>query len=141
MPITFPCDCGQPLVVEDRYAGAAVRCPECGGAPVAPGGPAAKPWRKGAAAPAPAGDPADPFGFTSPADAARERERRLKEGEREAPAEAGSAAGAAGGVLMMVGAVVWFVVGLANDTLFFYPPVLFVIGLVAFVKGLSGGRA
>jgi hypothetical protein len=42
------------------------------------------------------------------------------------------------GVLVMIIAVVWFVVGLANDIIFFYPPVLFIIGLVAFFKGLTG---
>lgn len=46
--------------------------------------------------------------------------------------------GAIGGLRAMVGAVVWFVVGLANDIIFFYPPVLFVIGLLAFFKGLTG---
>lgn len=42
------------------------------------------------------------------------------------------------GGLVMLGAVVWFVVGLAAGFMFFYPPILFVIGLVAFIKGLLG---
>ncbi|HEX7898225.1 MAG TPA: hypothetical protein VF950_10730 [Planctomycetota bacterium] len=41
-----------------------------------------------------------------------------------------------GGVGMMVGAVVWFVVGYAAGRIFFYPPILFVIGIVAVIKGL-----
>lgn len=41
-----------------------------------------------------------------------------------------------GGIGMMVLAVVWFVGGLFFDIIFFYPPILFIIGLVAFVKGL-----
>ena len=41
-----------------------------------------------------------------------------------------------GGIAMMVGAVVWFVGGLFFDIIFFYPPILFIIGLIAFVKGL-----
>jgi hypothetical protein len=41
-----------------------------------------------------------------------------------------------GGIAMMIGAVVWFVLGLKAGIIFFYPPVLFVIGIVAFVKGL-----
>jgi hypothetical protein len=45
--------------------------------------------------------------------------------------------GVAGGLLAMIGAVVWFVAGLMNDVLFFYPPILFVIGLGAFFKGLT----
>jgi hypothetical protein len=42
-----------------------------------------------------------------------------------------------GGIGMMVLAVVWFVGGLFFDIIFFYPPILFIIGLVAFVKGLT----
>ncbi len=48
--------------------------------------------------------------------------------------------GVVGGMLAMLGAVVWFVVGLLNDVLFFYPPILFVIGLVAVIKGTIGGN-
>lgn len=43
------------------------------------------------------------------------------------------------GVAMMIGAVVWFVVGLFFDRIFFYPPVMFVLGLVAMVRGLFDG--
>jgi hypothetical protein len=48
-------------------------------------------------------------------------------------------AGVGGGILMMLIAVVWFVVGLAAGIIFFYPPILFILGLVAFFKGLAGG--
>jgi len=45
--------------------------------------------------------------------------------------------GALAGVLMMVIAVVWFVCGLIFlNRIFFYPPVLFIVGLIAFIKGL-----
>lgn len=44
--------------------------------------------------------------------------------------------GVIGGVVAMLVAVVWFIGGLMNDVLFFYPPILFVIGLGAFFKGL-----
>ena len=40
------------------------------------------------------------------------------------------------GAGMMVGAVVWFVAGWMAGRIFFYPPILFVIGIVALVKGL-----
>lgn len=40
------------------------------------------------------------------------------------------------GIGMMVGAVVWFVAGLFFDRIFFYPPILFILGLVAFVRGM-----
>jgi hypothetical protein len=42
--------------------------------------------------------------------------------------------------VMMLGAVVWFVGGLFFDIIFFYPPILFVIGLVAFFKGMLSGN-
>ena len=40
-----------------------------------------------------------------------------------------------GGIFMMAGAVVWLVAGLFADYIFFYPPVLFIIGLVTMIKG------
>jgi hypothetical protein len=46
--------------------------------------------------------------------------------------------GVLGGAAMMLGAVIWFVVGLAAGILFYYPPVLFIIGLVTFVRALFG---
>ncbi|HUE69776.1 MAG TPA: hypothetical protein VMP01_02710 [Pirellulaceae bacterium] len=46
-------------------------------------------------------------------------------------------AGIGGGALLMLGAVVWFVVGLACGYIFFYPPIMFIIGLIAFFKGIA----
>lgn len=43
------------------------------------------------------------------------------------------------GVLMMLGAVAWFVAGLAVNTIFFYPPVLFFLGIGAVIRGFRGG--
>jgi hypothetical protein len=42
------------------------------------------------------------------------------------------------GLLMMLGAVVWFVLGLAADRIFFYPPILFILGIASVVKGCLG---
>ena len=39
---------------------------------------------------------------------------------------------------MMLGAAIWFVVGLAGGVIFFKPPVLFGVGLISFFKGLFG---
>jgi hypothetical protein len=47
--------------------------------------------------------------------------------------------GVLGGLVAMVIAVNWFVVAWQNGIIFYYPPVMFIIGLVAFVKGLFGG--
>lgn len=47
--------------------------------------------------------------------------------------------GVAVGILSMLGAVVWLVAGiLLLDRIFYYPPILFIIGLVGFIKGLIG---
>jgi hypothetical protein len=48
--------------------------------------------------------------------------------------------GVAMGLLEMVGAVDWFVVGLMNDILFYYPPVLFLLGMIGCVRGLVGAN-
>ena len=45
-------------------------------------------------------------------------------------------AGIIGGILLMVVSVIWFVAGLFFDIIFFYPPILFLIGLAAFIRGL-----
>ncbi len=40
-----------------------------------------------------------------------------------------------GGITMMVVAIIWFIAGYAAGYIFYYPPVLFVFGLIALVKG------
>jgi hypothetical protein len=42
------------------------------------------------------------------------------------------------GALMMIGSVVWFVLGLMADIIFFYPPILFILGIIALARGLVG---
>lgn len=42
------------------------------------------------------------------------------------------------GLLMMAGAAIWFFVGLAAGYIYFYPPVMFVIGLVMFGNAVFG---
>lgn len=41
-----------------------------------------------------------------------------------------------GGIVAMLIAVVWFVGGLSAGYIFFYPPVMFVLGLIAVIRGL-----
>jgi hypothetical protein len=48
--------------------------------------------------------------------------------------------GAIGGILMMIIAAAWFFVGLSFNRIFFYPPILFVIGAIAVIKGVLGGN-
>ena len=156
MPITFGCACGKQLRVADEYAGRRVKCPACGGAttvpepepefeviedpsePIAaPPPPKARPVAKPTARRR-ADDDDDDYD-----DEERPRKKKKWKKPKKRPAAAtssgdGGSGGVAGGLLMMVGAVVWFVVGLAFDWVFFYPPILFILGLVAFVKGLAG---
>lgn len=46
-------------------------------------------------------------------------------------------AGIIWGIIMMAGAVVWFVLGYMAGYIFFYPPVLLIIGLIAVFKGIQ----
>lgn len=72
-----------------------------------------------------------------------EPELRRNQQKREAKQEASNQSlegsvfnsGVLGGVTAMMVAVAWFLAGLANDIIYFYPPILFVIGLGAFFKG------
>jgi hypothetical protein len=43
-----------------------------------------------------------------------------------------------GGLAMMIGAAVWFFVGLSQGVIFFYPPVMFVLGGIAVIRGIFG---
>jgi hypothetical protein len=72
------------------------------------------------------------------------KRRKPKRAKKETPSHFGLErsilnGGIAAGMLAMLIDVVWFVVGIMNDRIFFYPPVLFVVGFVAFIKGLAGG--
>jgi len=42
------------------------------------------------------------------------------------------------GLMMMIAAAVWFIAGLKGGIIFFYPPVLFILGLIQFGRGLMG---
>jgi hypothetical protein len=43
------------------------------------------------------------------------------------------------GCLMMAGAALWFFLGLAAGIIYFYPPILFILGIGAIFRGFSGG--
>ena len=63
-----------------------------------------------------------------------------EEGGSFAPEKAGVRKGVLGGVVMIVIAAIWFFVGLAAGRIFFYPPILAVIGVFAVIKGLATGN-
>ncbi len=49
-------------------------------------------------------------------------------------------AGVVGGVVMLAIAAVWFGVGWSSGVIFFYPPILAVIGIVSIIKGVASGN-
>jgi hypothetical protein len=166
MPITFHCACGKALRVQDELGGKRVRCPACQAIVVAPEPelevgmpleddppPPPLPARRSATS-APAGDederpakkPAAKWKRDEDRDGEEDEDRprkKMKKGEKkdQKPDHFGIEkkifrGGVIGGGVAMLVAVVWFVVGLINDIIFFYPPILFIIGLVAAIKGL-----
>lgn len=69
-----------------------------------------------------------------------ERDNPEGGGDAFAPEKKGIQAGVVGGIVMIAIAAIWFFVGLANDVIFFYPPVLALIGGYAVVKGFATGN-
>ena len=67
--------------------------------------------------------------------AANVAKRRQQERLEEQEASPGGSGSVAGGILMMVGAIIWFVVGYMAGYIYFYPPILFVLGLISMIKG------
>lgn len=57
-----------------------------------------------------------------------------------APEQKGIENGMAGGIAMMVIAAVWFGAGWMAGIIFFYPPILFLIGVFALLKGMLTGN-
>ncbi len=164
MHLSVSCPCGQSLEIDNHYAGMAVTCPTCNQlvtAPAAPRRMVARPL-----APRHAADPGyevvDEPTRNSPSrprvvrddeeddDRPRRRSRRDDEDEDDRPRRrrrAGKDEPASiearvfrgtvvGGLVAMLIAVVWFIVGLFGGIIFFYPPILFVIGMVGFVRGI-----
>lgn len=79
----------------------------------------------------------------TPEDEPRRRRKKVKKHTKKRSRSSGGIAihpSIIGGALMMIGAVVWFVVGLAVGYIFFYPPILFVLGIVAVVRGFMGSE-
>lgn len=75
----------------------------------------------------------------------QQRDAMVEEGEYGggggfAPEKKGLEKGVLGGVLMMIIAVVWFVVGWTAGYIFYYPPILFIIGLVGLIRGVAQGN-
>ncbi len=80
--------------------------------------------------------PASPRTYYNTAAQTEARKTRRRSAYRE-PRGSEFNGGVAGGLLLMLLAVVWFFGGLFAGFIFFYPPFLFVAGLVGVIKGLA----
>ena len=144
--------CGQQLTVPISAMGKQGRCPNCKhvfllSATAEPPGVAtaadvspeeADPDYGLSPLPEPAGAPAGTYNAAGPAQVPAAAAERY--GHGFGWEHRGWDAGMMGGLVMMVIAAVWFFGGLAIGIRFFYPPILFIIGLVGFVRGLFTGN-
>jgi hypothetical protein len=165
MPITFSCPCGRVLRAADEHAGRDSKCPVCGRALTVPeadvpaptrlvadedaayrtlgedDSPAAprRPVLRGDDEPAAALPAGDAWARKSTPDAGTPARPRLRTEvpDRSSPPFAGGRS-ILTGILMMVGAAAWFLVGMAAHRFFIYPIILFVMGFLAVVKGVIG---
>lgn len=70
------------------------------------------------------------------------RKQRRKEREAEIRSQHGNSLAVSrtivGGAATMAIAVIWFGTGLVFGIIFFFPPIMFLLGLLTLVKGLMG---
>ena len=150
MPIPFSCgQCGRKLRVKDELAGKQIYCPDCKSmlsVPYADQGATAVQESPAEALPA---ESADRNSLPDDASQAPVRQARPRDGgwdtepppQKQKPTGGGFGsinAGMGGGIAMMAVAAIWFVLGWWAGRIFIYPPILFVVGLVAFIRALSG---
>lgn len=147
MPISLSCDCGHSLRVKDELAGKRIRCPTCKSALSVPSGDdddflndlPVPPVRKKK----PRTDEDEELAELPPALPAPKKKKKADtedEADESSNSRAGgfgsASAGIGGGILMIIIAIVWFVVGLYAGYIYFYPPVLLVLGIVSIGKGM-----
>jgi hypothetical protein len=156
MPISFPCGCGRTLRVKEELAGRKVRCPKCSTILTVPKSDIEFHATDVCVADAPSPAEEEPgsdepeapasTGITerslsrAPAPVKKRRlpsKRERKKESRRLPMVFINKE-VAGGVVMIVVAIVWFVSGLLwLNRIFFYPPVLLILGIAAIVKGFT----
>lgn len=169
MPIALSCSCGRALRVKDELAGKKIRCPECKSIlaveaqrneadeevpevlPAEDEEETPRPSSRRAAIQTepPKTRPArrrvvEDDEEEDPPVKSRTRTRDIKRRTKATTTRSGGFgsvnAGVAGGILMIIIAVVWFIGGLAVGYIFFYPPILLVLGIIAIVKGGLGNN-
>ncbi len=135
MAIALTCSgCNRTMKVKDEFAGQRALCPFCKCEVQVPeqGPPHIAEANEYALA------PQEPDARDDRDDEPRRRPRLRNDDEDARPRRSGMSGGVVSGLLMMLGAVVWFFGAWALGAIFFYPPILFIIGLVTFIKGLAG---
>lgn len=64
--------------------------------------------------------------------------KKIKKKKAKEPQPLTGTAAMFAGVGMILGAIVWFILGLVyQDKIYFYPPILFVIGIGTFIRGMQ----
>ncbi len=154
MSIQLNCKCGRYFQLDDDQAGRSIKCPACDGMIAIPAlsevsAQAADSYAGVQTAASPTNSWGKPQnrGGDYDYDAGAERPQRPTAIDprflRNQPQPAsrgfgGINAGIGGGMLMMLLAVIWFFGALIlADRIFLYPPILFVLGLIAVFKGLA----
>ena len=159
MPIPLSCPCGRRYQAPDELAGKAIRCRQCQKVLKVPASdpdviddmivdePAPSPPRRASGftasppvRPKPSDDDLPVAEAAEPKRRKKRRRIRYDDDDRRGGGGFGISIspGIIGGALMMLLAVVWFIAGLYFGWIFFYPPILFIIGLVRFVLSLFG---
>jgi len=156
MAIALTCDCGKNYRLRDELAGKRVKCPNCGREHDLPAPEVeaddndyevvndrpAKPASPQLGRPAVSFPMREPVSTSKPFDdeapARPKRKRRRSRSSSSGYSGISISPGVIGGILMMVGAVVWFVLGLFFGWVFFYPPIWFVLGLIRLIASLMG---
>lgn len=145
MTIAIACPCGARIEATEASAGKEINCPKCSTPHIVPGSGASPVMPMPGAGPAPGSGPGagmGPGGGGLPG-AARMggvAPRQTVGGGTFAPERMGIRKGMVGGLVMMAIAAVWFFGGLAAGYIFYYPPILFIVGVYAFLKGLFTGN-
>jgi hypothetical protein len=164
MAVSFQCSCGKRDRLKEGVSGRKVRCPNCGNVSAVPRSDEEPEIEQEVADALLANDPDErpvvqieereeatpppaPLRKAVPKPPAKKAPRRKAAPQKErVPWVAFGEgwfgtlnAGVIGGVLTILVAVAWFLLGLWAGRIFFYPPILAVIGVMAVLKGLLGG--
>lgn len=154
MAIDVECDCGYEFTVKDSLAGRRTVCPECDATVRVPGmrgdefqsedtrrrpSPVTAAERPRRRRERDSSHDDDDEGDAR----TRRRDRRVRENYDGRDNRRGyttqAQAGIGGGIFMIVAGIAWLFLGLAADRLYFYPPILIGLGIVALIKGIVDG--